>query len=389
MRSIKGSFVIACSFVLFSVASLRANPNPPGAYLVLSEVQITDSAHWAIEVLFKNFFQKTALTADSLTDQFSLVYKNVPSALRPKVKVSSNGYAVITPQNYDSLLTKPRLSPMEPISLYFHPGDTVKLHYDYERAGNPGDTLPPGDTVGIIWQCIIDKDIKPTQSMVAFQEAVMINGYNFGDYIMWCKSDSPTIGSANTMAGTYGAIKGFVCDKDSQPLTNVPVSYVCCSYCGGSMPQCSMKTDTSGCFIVPSLVSTDHKTFSFPGMSSDSFGPFSTEPDCTLKVVCKLDDYVATSTHNSVLSSPATSLKIVGITKSKSDVLIVFDGGNSPGDYDVEVFSLSGKQVYASTVSGQGSGTYSVNWKPGIHAGIYVARIRSQSASAEQRFTIK
>ena len=283
MRLIKGRFAVACSLVLLSVASIRANPNPPGAYLVLSEVQVTDSAHWKIEVLYNNLFQKTALTADSLTDQFSLVYKNVPSALRPEVKVSSNGYAVITPKDYDSLLTKPP-HPMEPSSLVFRPGDTVRLHFDYERASNPADTLPPQDTAGVVWQCIIDKGLKPTQSMVAYQEAVMIQGYNLGDYVMWCKSDSPSIGFANTTAGTFGVIKGFVCDKDSQPLTNVTVSYACCSYCYGAALSCTIQTDSNGNFILPSLVSADQKTFSFPTVSADSFGPFSAEPGCTLKV---------------------------------------------------------------------------------------------------------
>jgi len=154
-----------------------------------------------------------------------------------------------------------------------------------------------------------------------------------------------------------------------------------------------MKSDANGYFIVPSLVSADHKTFSFPGVSSDSFGPFSAEPGCTLKVVCKLNDYVPTLTHNSVFRSPASSLRIVGITKSKSDVLIVFNGGNNAADYNVEVFSLNGKKVYYTTVSNNGSGTYSVacsepNGKA-MSPGSYIARIITPSASAEKRFVVQ
>jgi hypothetical protein len=381
MRLFKGNSVIACSFVLFSFASLRANPNPPTAYMLLSEVQVTDQAHWAIEVLYKNPFQRMPLTADSLTNLFSLVYKNVPPTLRPKIKVSSNGYAVIRSQDYDSLLLKAHLSGFH---LYFYPGDTVKLHYDYQRAMNPNDTVHPGDTAGVIWECIINKNIKPTQSMVCFQKQ------GFSPYLVWCKSDSPTIGFSNNEVGIYGAIKGFVCNKDSQALANVSVRYNC--YVPGMVIICTAKTDSSGCFVAPNLVSSDLKTFSFPGLSSDSFGPFSVEPECTLTVVCKLND-VSTAIHNSVFRSPTSSVKIVGITKSKSDILIVFNGSNNVADYNVEVFSLAGKKMYSAIVSNNGSGTYSVTCSgvngKGMSPGSYIARIITPSASVEKRFTVQ
>jgi alpha-L-fucosidase 2 len=97
----------------------------------------------------------------------------------------------------------------------------------------------------------------------------------------------------------------------------------------------------------------------------------------------------AVSVHNPVVCSLAPSLKIVGITERKSDVVIVFNGSNSTKEYAVAVYSLNGKKVYATTVPNSGSGTYSVIWNSGTSFGLYVASIRSESASIERRFTIK
>jgi hypothetical protein len=365
MRLIKGIFIIAFFFVLPSVFSPNANPNPPTAYLVLSEVQITDSAHWTVEVLYNNMFQNIR---DTFTTKYTLVYKNVNPVFRPKIKVNSNGYALITPQDYST-------------PIRFHPGDTVKLHYDYLSAMNYNDTVPPRDTMGDIWKCIIDKNLKPTQSMVAFQEEA------FTPFLMWCKSDSPTIGSANNAVGIYGIIKGFVCDKDSQALKNFSVSYNC--NVPGMIRTCTAITDSSGHFVAPNLVSSDQKTFSFPGMSAKTFGPFSVEPECTLNVICKLDDYVPTAERNPVFCLSESSIKIIGITKDNSGVLIVFSGSKSVGDYNVAVFSLSGKKIFSSVVSNTGSGTYSVAWKDVTHSGYYITRISSKNGSVERKFLLR
>jgi len=151
----------------------------------------------------------------------------------------------------------------------------------------------------------------------------------------------------------------------------------------------STTTDSNGYFHLSNLLSTDQRTFSFFGKSSLTFGPFYAAPECTLNVVCKLTDYIPSSAHNPVASSPASSLKIAGITKSKSDVFIVFNGGNSAGDYNIEVFSLNGKKVYSTMVSNNGSGTYSVAWNPSTHAGSYIARISSGIGTVERKFVLR
>ena len=118
MKILKGSFAIACTLFLLLFGSAKANPDAPTEFVVLSEVQITDSAHWAVEAIYNNPFQGTTLAKDSLTDQFSLVHSGVPVGFRPKIKVSSKGYAVITPLAYDSLVRRGMMRP-----LYFHAGE--------------------------------------------------------------------------------------------------------------------------------------------------------------------------------------------------------------------------------------------------------------------------
>jgi hypothetical protein len=361
MRSLKGGLVFAAIAVLFSVFSPNANPNPPTAYLMLSEVQVVDPTHWSVEFLFTNRLSGARVGSDTFTYRYNLVYPNQNQKYRPKVPVSLNGYGLITQVQYPGL--------------QLHPGDTVRLQM------NPADTAIPGNPGSVIWQCVVPQNILPTESWAAYQKQ------SFIPYIVWCKNFYPNLGYPNNDLGIYGSIKGFVCDKDSQPLTNFSVSSNC------PIPEyptklCTSTTDSTGYFFLNNNLSSEQKTLSFPGKSTTTFGPFTVEPHCTLSVVCKLGDYVPTGAHNPVFSSSASLLKIVGITKNKSGVLIVFNAGNSAVDYDVAVYSLNGKKVYASVVASNGGGTYSVAWI-GAHAGQYIARINSENGSVERKFSVR
>jgi hypothetical protein len=364
MKSLKEIFVFTFCAVLFSVFSPNANPNPPTAYLMLSEVQVVDATHWSVEFLFTNRISQAKVGSDTFTYRYNLVYPGQNLSYRPKVPVSSNGYGLITQVQYPGK--------------QFHPGDTVRLQM------NTADTVIPGNPGSVIWQCIIPKNILPTESWAAYQKQ------SFIPYIVWCKNVCPNLGYPNNDLGIYGTIKGFVCDMDSQPLTNFFASSNC------PLPEyptklCPSPMDSAGNFFLENILSTEQKTFSFPGKSATTFGPFTVEPHCTLSVVCKLNDYIPTSAHNAVSSSPASLIKIVAITKSKAGAIIVFNGSDRAEDYNVSIYSMNGKKVYASTVScsGNSGGTYTVSCNTGIHAGTYIARVHSQSATVEQRFTVK
>jgi hypothetical protein len=198
---------------------------------------------------------------------------------------------------------------------------------------------------------------------------------------------TPTLGRANDSTGIYGCLKGLVCDGDSNPIPNFQLAYY------NPFPglfngmQMSIITDTNGRFCWPNLVSAYKFSF-FTLKYGGNFGPFSVVPECTLNVVCKFNNYIPTASNNPVFCSTPSSMKIVGITKTRTSAIIVFNVGEGSGDYDAAVFSLNGKKVFSSLISNNGSGTYSVAWN-GAHAGQYIARIRSQSTSVEKRFTIK
>lgn len=349
--------------VIFQAFAIFSNPVAPTQLVRLSEVQITDSTHWTIEVFYGTPFSGIDTTYFLFGRGFNLNY-------HPSVQYT-NGYGLITPSMYPNLRLRP--------------GDTVFLLATNEYI----DTANPYEEA---WSCVIDKTLKPTQSMAAFQryEQYYCMGPS-GPEVQWCKDAHPTLGLPNDSTAIYGVIKGFVCDKDSQPVQHCVVSYrVPCNICDLSTIPCStfVTTDSSGYFYLQRLVSTDQRSVAFPGISSLTFGPFYPEPECTTSVVCKLSDYIPSSAHNPLLRS-STSLRIVGVTKSKSDVLIVFNGSQGAGDYNVAVYSLNGKKMYCTTVSNSGSGTYSVAWNSRIHSGTYVVKIRSQSASVEKDFTIK
>lgn len=347
--------------VMFGFTAIFANPVAPTAFVRLSEIQIVDSVHWTVEFVAVN------APLDSVTSKYFLVGKGFDPDYRPAVPVKENGYALITPSMYPNL--------------QMHPGDTVNLRYD------SGDAW---DTLGETWHCAIDKTLKPTQSMAAYQFHDTIYAAGVGLYVQWCKDASPTLGFPNDSSGVFGVIRAFVCDKDSNPIPNIWAAYVepNPTIIYAMSPYDSMPTNDSGYFYVRNLFSFNAVTFSFPGRSSKTFGPFSVEPACTLNVVCKLTDYAPSSAHNPVHSFAAFSLKVVGITKSKSDVLIIFNGSNSSGDYNLAVFSLSGKKMYSTTISNSGSGTYSVAWN-GAHAGQYIARIRSADGNVERKFFLR
>jgi hypothetical protein len=435
MRSRSLFFVPVVVAVTFSFTAVFSNPVPLTQYILLSEVQVIDSTHWTIE--FAPAYPP--LSADSVTNQIYLVYNGISPQYRPIIHLKKNGYGLITPQDYPTI----RL----------HSGDTVRLRRDL------GTTVDTFDT----WPCVIDRRIKPTQSMAAYQWAYTdpLTLRKFTS-VQWCIDASPTIGFANDSVGIFGVIRvyvcskegvgipnaaigsscsifsdknsyfyfsnllsyytatftiagttfgpftsepgcttnvtcridsscpvgtliGFACDKDSQPLINSWIFF----HSSSPSFQREIFTDSSGHFNLSLLPAITQLFLSVGDMISgpQDYGPYSIIPGCTTSVICKTPPPV--SVHTQVLHSPISSLKIVGITKNKTSAIIVFNGGNESGDYDVAIFSLSGKKVFSSIVSNTGSGTYSVNCNTGFHPGTYIARLRSQSTSVEKRFTIK
>jgi hypothetical protein len=345
---------------------LAAFPNPvsPNQYLVLSEVQVIDPSHWTVEFLYANKFHTVALLSDTFTYDYSLVNKNIDTSIHPKIPVKQNGYGFITPQQYPTL----RL----------HPGDTVKLLWNHFG-------MSP-------WECVIDSNLKPTQSMAAYQwcNPMYYPGPNVS-YVEWCKDASPTIGYANDSVGIWGCLKGFVCDKDSNPIPNFQLEYY------DPLPGIHnnfvtyINTDGNGCFFFSNLVSAYKFTFSswYPAPYVGSFGPFSVEPGCTLNVTLKLDKNVFV--HDAAGNVRPPFFKILNISKQQqsNSILIVFNGNRSKDDFTLSVFTVGGKRLYTSQIPNNGSGTYTTGWKNCAHSGTYIARISTQSASVERRFTIK
>lgn len=418
----------------FSFTAVFSNPVPPTEFVLLSEVQVVDPTHWTIEFAPGH----PSLPIDSVTNQIYLVYNGISPQYRPILHLQKNGYGLITPLDYPTI----RL----------HPGDTVRLRRDFGTTIDTFDTwqcvvderIKPtqsmaayqwtytdplslrkipyfqwcvdasptigyaNDSVGIFGvirafvcnkegngipnaaigsSCSIFSDKNGyfyLSNLLSYYTAnVTIVGKTFGPFTsepgcttnVTCKIDS---------SGPVGTLIGFACDKDSQPLINSWIFF------RSSSPffQREIFTDSSGHFTLSLLPAIPQLFLSVGDMISgpQDYGPFSVTPGCTARVICKTPPPV--STHKPAINSPAPSLKIIGITKTKTNAIIVFNGGEGSGDYDVAIFSLNGKKVFSSLISNNGSGTYSVAWN-GAHAGQYIARLRSQSTSIEKRFTIK
>jgi hypothetical protein len=459
MRTFEKLLVIVTCTTLTSFTALFPNPVDPTQYVVLSEVQIGDSTNWTVEFLFSNNFSNMVLKADTFTYNYSLVNQAIDSSYHPKITVKQNGYGLITPLEYPTLK--------------LHPGDTVKLRC------NTG-----------LWECAIDKDIKPTQSMAAYQSFKNYGPTGLGKspYVQWCKDASPTLGYANDSNGIYGALRVIAYGKDSTPLQNFQSLFdVPCSAAASGMQLESARTDSFGQFLLTNLISADSRSFFFPGKSAGTYGPFSPEPECTTNAFCRLNDYPpapgaiavikgtvcdqdsipvsnfllygkgtyfcgqlftftfdSTSTDSNgnfyltilhpplsnivtltaangaevfgqftivpgcttsvvckLISNASTefsrhsgqslSVEILNATKQQRthSVLIVFNGSSTGNEYDLCIFSVSGKKLFETNIPGSGSGTYSVSWNSGSHSGTYIARVRSQSTSVEKRFIIK
>jgi hypothetical protein len=140
--------IVVC---LVSVLSSSANPNPPTAYPILSEIQVTDSLHWNVEVDVKTY-PVGLIPYPCATDTFMLFCWQSTSqpptdSVRRPVKVeqfNASGIAVLTPQHFPGLkLTK---------------GATLFLVYRY--------TYSDGYTGLYTWQTQIPAGLLPQQSVV-------------------------------------------------------------------------------------------------------------------------------------------------------------------------------------------------------------------------------
>lgn len=434
MHSNKLIGVVLAITVLGGFLTLYPNPVDPRQYVVLSEVQVVDPAHWTVEFLYSNKFQSVTLPYDTYTNDFSLVNKSIDTSVHPKIPVNKNCYGLITPQQYPTLR--------------FYPGDTVRLQWNHFGS--------------LYWECIIDSKLKPTQSMSAYQYYFSGMGLQPPHYyIQWNIDASPTLGFANDSAGIYGVVKGYVCNKEGNGIPNAAIGSSCSIFSDKngyfyisnlsyatvtltiagktfgpftSEPGCTTNvtckidssgpvgtlfgfacdkdsqplinswiffrssspffqreifTDSSGHFILSLLPAIPQLFLSVGDMISgpQDYGPFSITPGCTTNAICKTP--LPVSAHKPVIYSPTSTLKIVGITKANTDAIIVFNSGDESGDYEVAIFSMNGKRLYSSTVSNSGPGTYSVSWNSAAHSGTFIARLRSQSTSVEKRFTIK
>jgi hypothetical protein len=177
--------IVVC---LVSVLSASANPNPPDAYPVLSEIQVTDSLHWNVEVDVSVYpLFNYPCTTDTMLLFCRQDTSTPPDAAMRKPVISevfdSKGIGVLTPLHFPGLkLVK---------------GATVFLQYRY--------TTTYG-TYQVTWKALIPSNITPAQSVAGSIEMYCCDIFH-GMCDMYCPrtvysiSNKPTIGLPNSYAG--------------------------------------------------------------------------------------------------------------------------------------------------------------------------------------------
>lgn len=167
--------------------SSSANPDPPAAFPVLSEIQVTDSLHWNVEVDASIGGMSYYIKYPCQTDTMLLFCWNrstqppADSMRRPAIHevFDSKGISVLTPAHFPGL-------------------KLVKGAYVFLQVKLPGYTNT--------WQVQIPSNLSSTQSVVGAVEQYCCE-YDSGRCDMYCPrpvysiSNHPTIGLPNRYAG--------------------------------------------------------------------------------------------------------------------------------------------------------------------------------------------
>jgi hypothetical protein len=174
-------------FCLLGSLSAFANPNPPSAYAVLSEIQITDSLHWNVEVDASVGGMSYDVRYPGTTDSFflycSLDQAMPPTDLMRKPAIGevfdSKGIAVLTPSHFPGLKLRK--------------GETVFLTFGNATIGMYG------------WKTQIPSNITSAQSVVGSNTRYCCE-YLGGSCVMYCPritystTNTPTIGALNAIS---------------------------------------------------------------------------------------------------------------------------------------------------------------------------------------------
>jgi|WetSurMetagenome_2_1015567.scaffolds.fasta_scaffold00017_28 hypothetical protein len=361
------SLVRTVATVVFAISfsSALANPVAPQQAFCLSEVQVVNPSVWTIELCVS----KTPLAASTVTTKYYLDYQGMNPAYRPALTVQTNGYALITQQQYPGV--------------QFHPGDTVRLRYDTTTGSAWYDSTL------FLWKCVLDKNLKPTQSMAAYVWTCVWPTNPTFSYVQWLVNAAPTPGNANEAAGTYGAIRIFVCDKDSNPIPNVTIGYDCfTSIACNVRTWCTRTTDSSGCYLFPNLVSVQIQHYSVNNVGILVPDPV---PGCTTTVTRMLNDYTSISTGKSTFNSQSPSTRLLNISQNhrKNSVTVAFSISGGKDDPTLSILSPSGRLLYTAKIPNTGAGTYTAVWERGARAGRYIARISGGGGTVEKAFSVR
>jgi hypothetical protein len=345
--------------VLLSIVFLSsANPVDPSYYPFLSEIQVTDSLHWNVEV---DQSHMPVVPCPCATDTFKLFCgqsSSTPPAdsmRRPVIHevFDANGIAVLTPQHFPGLKLKK--------------GSYVFLQTRYSTYTYTTYT----------WSTQIPTYLTSQQSIVGglYQycggcEPVL--GYK----VSYC----PSIGIQNNKA--LGSITGHVRGADSQLLTNIRVN-VTTNPASGTAPLDT--TNGSGLFSFSSLdrCHTYYLRFTDTAgtlISDTTIGPLTIIMGGTITVEVVLKDGPITK-----ISHPKNILRTEGSVRLLSpkihgQIPMAFSGAFS-GQGTIDLFSATGSLIRSIVFDCRGPGTYTVLWdgrnglgRP-VPAGTYVCRV--------------
>jgi len=273
--------VITCILSLFLSWS-RANPIVPfQVFPLTSEIQIVDSAHWTVEISLisdlYNFNRDLKLQLPCSTDIFWV--KVNPADTQPSSKrniwINNDGIGLITNKHFPKIKI----------------GDTFYLCCS---------NLQPGGVKG--QKVYLHLKARPYQSLMAH----VISYIGMGGYstvISYIRDNSPTIGEKNDTLNFRSSVIGKIVDAQNEPTSNIYCAHYPYTNVGFPVQPTLYKTDENGVFNIPSYVPAFSSVLRFTDqseswVSSVAFGALDAQPDSTLYLAIKLDDYNQVKINN-------------------------------------------------------------------------------------------
>jgi hypothetical protein len=379
--------------VLLLAGVCYSNPIVPCYRPVITEIQVTDSSHWNIEIVesgLASTFKPCSTKAFSLyTDSTlsdSIHARPLKSVFMDTILGTGQWIGVITQSNLPYV--------------HINPGDTIVIK---------GDSCNQKQRVPF-------SDIPSNQSLVS--TIVQYFGYLPPDKLccfpnsIWVPEKTPTLGKLNNTNDLVGKVEGHVHFQDGSPISDIAVLANAWSMIVGTCypdfkactPPIRAITDSTGYFEFTCVSGANYDLFFFNNIITKQISkktvPIEVAQDSIITVDIILDDYTSVtipSPSKKQIVSDGRDIRIINIPQAslkRGVSVVVSKEDESKGTINIEFYSTDGKLVHLSNIASGGSGTYSCFWDSRDaqgklqSVGTYICKVQSGNSVITQTFIL-